>query len=299
MGCGVSAGNLSPLERGLHSKEGMATVFAQPLDIALESARQRIARLPPLPVLDPRLMQVLAERDVDVQYQQLRELLRVDPALAARVLKVANSAFYGSRSITSIDRALTVLGAVAVAGIAMVARFDVNLAPQNPKSGELRALRRHSLMTAVAAKALAARAENSQWDREAAFVVGLLHDLGWIVHVQLEPERPLRRENAATFDPAEHSLLSAALFAHWQLPAQFIDAVRDHHHSAASPASMGAALLAVAEQCAMHGGDEFGKDVRPADSQLPLALFRLTEAELPELGAQCAAEAALLDGLVN
>ena len=277
----------------------MATVIAEPLDIALESARQRIARLPALPVLDPRLMQVLAERDVDVQYQQLRELLRVDPALAARVLKVANSAFYGSRSITSIDRALTVLGAVAVAGIAMVARFDANLAPQSPKSDAFRALRRHSLVTAVAAKALAARADNSQWDREAAFVVGLLHDLGWIVRVQLEPERPLRREGASTFDPAEHSLLSAALFAHWQLPAQFIDAVRDHHRSASSPASMGAALLAVAEQCAMHGGDEFGKDVRPQDSQLPLALFRITEAELRELGAQCAAEATLLDGLVN
>jgi putative nucleotidyltransferase with HDIG domain len=277
----------------------MATVIAQPLDIALESARQRIARLPALPVLDPRLMRVLAERDVDVQYQQLRELLRVDPALAARVLKVANSAFYGSRSITSIDRSLTVLGAVAVAGIALVARFDANLAPHSPNSGRFRALRRHSLMTAVAAKALAARAESNLWDREAAFVVGLLHDLGWIVHVQLEPERALRHDSPHTFDPAEHSLLSAALFAHWQLPAQFIDAVRDHHHSAASPASMGAALLAVAEQCAMHGGDEFGKDVRPQDSQLPLALFRLTAPELRELGLRCAAEADAIDTLVN
>jgi putative nucleotidyltransferase with HDIG domain len=280
--------------------EGMATVLAQPLDTALESARQRIARLPALPVLDPRLIQVLAERDVDIQYQQLRELLRVDPALAARVLKVANSAFYGSRSITSIDRALTVLGAVAVAGIAMVARFDANLAPQSPRASEFRALRRHSLMTAVAAKALAARAENSQWDREAAFVVGLLHDLGWIVQVQLEPERPLRRENAAAFDPAEHSLLSAALFAHWQLPTQFIDAVREHHHLTHSgPKSVGRALLAVAEQCAMHGGDEFGKDLRPQDSQLPLGLFRLTAPELRELGVQCAAEADAIDTLVN
>jgi len=280
--------------------EGMAAVTAQPLDAALESARQRIARLPALPVLDPRLMQVLAERDVDVQYQHLRELLRVDPALAARVLKVANSAFYGSRSITSIDRSLTVLGAVAVAGIALVARFDANLAPQNPKSAVFKALRRHSLMTAVAAKALAARTDSSLWDREAAFVVGLLHDLGWIVHVQLEPERALRAGNAPDFDPAEHSLLSAALFAHWQLPAQFIEAVRDHHHLGESgPASMGCALLAVAEQCAMYGGDEFGQQLRPQDAQLPLALFRLTPPELRELGLRCAAEADAIDTLVN
>jgi putative nucleotidyltransferase with HDIG domain len=281
----------------------MASVIAQPLDIALESAQQRIARLPALPVLDPRLMQVLAQRDVDIQYQQLRELLRVDPALAARVLKVANSAFYGSRSITSIDRSLTVLGAVAVAGIAMVARFDANLSPQSSAAAPFLALRRHSLMTAVAAKALAARLESGPWDREAAFVLGLLHDLGWIVQVQLERQLPQPRETSLLLesaDAAEHALLSAALFARWQLPDQFIDAVRDHHHLPDSgPSSVGSALLVVAEQCAMYGGDQLGKHLRPSDAQLPLGLFRLTANELKELGAQCAAEAAAIDGLVN
>ncbi|HLJ37733.1 MAG TPA: HDOD domain-containing protein, partial [Steroidobacteraceae bacterium] len=142
------------------------------VDQDLESARQRIASLPVLPVLDPRLPQVLAQTDVDLQYQQLRELLRVDPALAARVLKVANSAFYGSRTITSIDRSLTVLGAVAVAGIAMVARFDATSVPAGRASQALLHLRRHSLLTAVAAKRLAARSGDPVWDPESAFVLG-------------------------------------------------------------------------------------------------------------------------------
>jgi putative nucleotidyltransferase with HDIG domain len=277
----------------------MASVIAQPLDAALESARQRIARLTALPVLDPRLLAVLAEGDIEVQYQHLRELLRVDPALAARVLRVANSAFYGSRSISSIDRALTVLGAMAVAGIAMAARFDGGA---KVVDGQFKLLRRHSLMTAVAARALAARAELAGWDPESAFVLGLLHDLGWLVQLQMERDRALRREDAQPFrtdDLAEHALFSAALLAHWQLPAQFIDAVRDHHHVAEFPASTGAALLAVAEQCAKYGGDAFGADRRPQDSQLPLALFHLTATELAELGTQCAAEAAVIDGLVN
>lgn len=278
----------------------MASVIAQPLDLALEAAQRRIARLSALPVLDPRLLQVLAQRDVDTQYQHLRELLRVDPALAVRVLKVANSAFYGSRSITSIDRALTVLGAVAVAGIAMVARFDGNyaVAPE-----ECVTMRRHSLMTAVAAKALAARAQLSPWDPESGFVLGLLHDLGWLVHLQIEHERPVGRVATPRIretDPTQHALLGAALLANWQLPAQFVDAVRDHHQQTQTgPASVGSALLAVAHQCALQGGDQFEANVRLPDSQLPLALFRITAAELPELGAQCAAEAALLDGLVN
>ena len=275
----------------------MATVIAQPPDTALDSAKERVGRLSTLPALDPRLLAVLAEADVDVQYRHLRELLRVDPALAARVLKVANSAFYGSRSIGSIDRALTVLGAMAVAGIAMAARFDSGC---GIVEGEFRLLRRHSLMTAVAARALAARTALSGWDPESAFLLGLLHDLGWLVQLQLQRDRGLRRnEPVQTADLAEHALLSAALLARWQLPPQFIDAVRDHHDLCAGPVSTGAALLAVAEQCAAHGGDQFGKDRRPQDSQLPLALFHLAATELADLGVQVAAEAAVIDGLVN
>jgi len=286
------------MERPLQSLLWMPTI--QPPDLALECARQRIMRLTALPALDPRLLEVLAERDVDAQYQQLRELLRVDPALAARVLKVANSAFYGSRSISSIDRALTALGAVAVAGIAMAARFD---GACGRVEGRFGLLRRHSLMTAVAARGLATRVKLSGWEPESAFVLGLLHDLGWLVQRQLECDRPLRRDDLRplqTGNLAEHAVLSAALLAHWQLPPQFIDAVRDHHHvTPAGAASMGGALLAVAEQCAMHGGDSFGADVRPCDAQLPLGSFHLSEAELRTLGAQYAAEAAVLDDLVN
>lgn len=282
----------------------MTPGLATQRDAAIEAARARIARLTALPLLDPRLLQVLAQADIDIQYQQLRELLQVDPALAVRVLKVANSAFYGARSITSIERALTVLGAVAVAGIAMVARFDGSVAPACAQSGRFRHLRRHSLMTAVAAKLIVARSAAAGWDGEGAFVLGLLHDLGWLVHLQLEREQALRPPAAQAAEPAtqlaEHALLSAALFAHWQLPAQFIDAARDHHHLAEEgPGSPGSALLAVAEQCARHGGDPFGADTRPPDSQLPLALFGITQADLPELGARCAVEAALLDGLVK
>ena len=259
-------------------------------DPALEAARQRIASLPVLPVLDPRLPQVLAQTDVDLQYRQLRELLRVDPALAARVLKVANSAFYGARSIGSIDRALTVLGAVAVAGIAMVARFDATSASQGRADPALRPLRRHSLLTAVAARALAARAGDRLWDPESAFVLGLLHDLGWLVGGAVPGAEPAV--------PGEHALLSAALFTHWQLPVQFIAAVRDHHGVEPGAAS-GSALLAVAELCSVHAGDEFAARLSPTDAQLALAVFGLSDAELAQLGAGCAAEAAAIDGLVH
>src|SRR5579864_8535971 len=269
----------------------MEHLMATSIDPALESARQRIASLPVLPVLDPRLPQVLAQTDVDLQYQQLRELLRVDPALAARVLKVANSAFYGSRSIASIDRALTVLGAVAVAGIAMVARFDSTSVPPGRTAPSLLHLRRHSLLTAVAAKRLAARAGDRLWDPESAFVLGLLHDLGWLVPPQIAGESSRQPASVPATEPAapgEHSVL----------PVQFIDAVRDHHGPQPG-AALGSALLAVAEQCGVHAGDEFGPHLPSPDMARSLALFALSDADLGELSAQCAAEAAAIDGLVH
>jgi HD-like signal output (HDOD) protein len=279
----------------------MEHLMATSIDPALESARQRIASLPVLPVLDPRLPQVLAQTDVDLQYRQLRELLRVDPALAARVLKVANSAFYGSRSIASIDRALTVLGAVAVAGIAMVARFDATSVPPGGTGAALLRLRRHSLLTAVAARRLAARSGDPVWDPESAFVLGLLHDLSWLVPPKIAGEPPAQRASVPATEaaaPDEHSVLSAALFAHWQLPVQFIDAVRDHHGPQPG-AAVGSALLAVAEQCSVHAGDEFGPHLPPPDPARSLALFALSDADLAELGAECAAEAAAIDGSVH
>ncbi len=78
---------------------------------ALARARQEIAQLSSLPVMDGRLLKIIGEPEAGSQYEQLGALLHADPALAARVLKVANSAFFGgSRAIDSIRRALEVLG---------------------------------------------------------------------------------------------------------------------------------------------------------------------------------------------
>jgi len=62
---------------------------------ALACARREIAHLSSLPVMDSRLLKVIGEPDAGCQYEQLGALLHGDPALAARVLKVANSAFFG------------------------------------------------------------------------------------------------------------------------------------------------------------------------------------------------------------
>ena len=71
----------------------------------------------------PRLMAALC--DPDVSAAVVEDLVGRDPVLSLRVLRVANSAFYGqSRSITRIERALQLLGLDAVRGIAAAACLD-------------------------------------------------------------------------------------------------------------------------------------------------------------------------------
>lgn len=275
---------------------------------AYAQARERVARLSALPTFDTRLLQAVGEQDSDQQYRLLTDLLHSDPALAARTMKVANSAFYGGvRSIASIERAMTVLGSMAVIGIAMAASLDGSIRGLGTEHAALLAeLRRHSLATAVAARRLVQRAQADLGGAESAFVLGLLHDIGYLVELQLlhDAQLPFARPEAAAAGGASggptHDLLGAALLEQWQLPAELTAAVLGHHlpFEAAGMSPL-ARLLALANQCALLDPLPFGGEAPiPADA-LPLADFDLDAEAWPAFASQCLDEAAALGGLLK
>ena len=105
-----------------------------------------------------------------------------------RVLRVANSAFYGqARKVGSIDRAVAVLGIDGVRVIAAAACLDHTL-PRTPATRDLSAaLHRHSLCCAVSARIIA-RSAAPQVIGE-AFIAGLLHDIGCGLLMLVDSER--------------------------------------------------------------------------------------------------------------
>jgi len=280
-------------------------------DSSFAAVQARIARLSALPVIDARLLEVLGEPDPQAQYELLVNVLQADPSLAARVLKVANSAFYGgARTISTIEAALRVLGTLAVTGVAMAASLDGVAGRLHEADGKFcEALRRHSLTVAVAARHLARRVDDLLWTAGAAFVLGLLHDLGWLVKLQLDRDErlealaraiaePPRSEHAAAV--ADHALLGAALLAHWRLPQKLVDAVRYHDLSSQRVASVsGAALLCLADQCVRRGNDPIPLEQRQALPAWLLEAYHLCEDELAALAVQYAGEAAAIDALVH
>jgi HD-like signal output (HDOD) protein len=277
---------------------------------ALACARQEIANLSSLPVMDGRLLKVIGEPDAGSQYEQLGALLHADPALAARVLKVANSAFFGgARAIDSIRRALEVLGTAAVTGIAMAACLDGTVSQLGTAHlAFFNQLHQHSLITAVAARQLTLRRPTDTWTPEAAFVLGLVHDLGWLVQLQLKSDSQVPTVGAPTAldglvrpppPEAGHALLGAALFSHWGLPVEFVSTVLNHHLKVQYDSPPGHQLLAVADRCAHFHTDRLPEGEPAAAIDLPLHEFQLTEESLPQFAAEMVSEALLISTLAR
>jgi HD-like signal output (HDOD) protein len=282
----------------------------EPAADALARAGQEIAHLSSLPVMDGRLLKIIGEPEVGSQYEQLSALLYADPALAARVLKVANSAFFGGAgAIDSIKRALEVLGTAAVTGIAMAASLDGTVSQLGTTHmGFFEQLRQHSLITAVAARQLALRHPTETWTPDAAFVLGLIHDLGWLVQLQLKSDSQVPTVGAPTAldrlvqpppPEAGHALLGAALFSHWGLPVEFARVVLNHHQAAHDRSTSGHQLLAVADRCAHFHSDRLPEGEPAAASDLPLHQFRLTQESLPQFAIEMVSEALLISALVR
>jgi len=280
-------------------------------EASFKAVQARVARLSALPVIDVRLLRVLGESDPGVQYELLCRVLHGDPALAARILKVANSAFYGgARTISTIEAALRVLGTLAVTGVAMAASLDGMAGRLHELDAQFcAALRRHSLAVAVAARHLARRVDDLDWTAGAAFVLGLLHDLGWLVKLQLDREEHLESLARAIAEPprsehadavADHALLGAALLAHWSLPQKLVDAVR-RHDLASQPGTTvpGATLLCLADQCIRRGNDSVPLEQREPLPRWMLDAYHLSDDELTALAVQYAGEAAAIDALVH
>jgi putative nucleotidyltransferase with HDIG domain len=147
------------------------------------SADQVIAclkRLPALPAVVSRLLVSFDDEDVDVGH--IARQIAQDQSLTARVLRVANSSFYGLQSqIATINEAIVVLGFRAVRnmvlGTSLAGMFKAERCPQFDLSEYVR----HSVAVGLAARALARETGQNSQSADLAFTGGILHDIGKLV----------------------------------------------------------------------------------------------------------------------
>jgi HD-like signal output (HDOD) protein len=256
----------------------------------------------------PRIMAALCNPAVSPK--EVAALVGKEPALYARVLRVANSPYYGqSRSITTIDRALVILGIDAVRGIAAAACLDRSL----PRRGEhsvvdMRSVIQHSVATAASAESLA-RIRRPALAGE-AFIAGLLHNLGIVVQlhldspgvhamIKLREAGDVRDMRALEWECVAigHEECVGVIFEAWQLPESLIAAARDHHDpmAAAPPHRELAALINLGANLGLAGGSTFGLEPSSVARNAPaMASLELDDGQLDDIAVDMPARVATL-----
>lgn len=201
--------------------------------MTLEALFNNPNALPSAPKVVEQLISSFAQDDVSVE--QITRTLSTDPVLSAKLLRLANSAYYHvARSIGTIDDAVRMLGFVTVRTLVVSSGLVSGF--KTVPGVDLKRFWRYSLRTAVAAKWLAKQAgENT----EVAFTIGMMHALGQLVMHAGETARTLALdERSDQYDAKrledemdefgyDYSGVGAELALRWKFPDIFPDTIHD------------------------------------------------------------------------
>lgn len=189
---------------------------------------------------------------------EVAAIIQNDPGLAAKLLKVVNSALYGSaQRIDTISRAVTVIGVQQLSALAL--GFSVlGLLRDIPRELlDIRNFWRHCLACACGARALASAIGLANTERY--FVAGLLHDVGFLLFI-LHAPRHVRQVMASVRDNgepltaaerrilgADHGTAGASLLSSWKLPESLTLAAGHHHDPLCAPDARDVAIVHAAD----------------------------------------------------
>jgi len=204
----------------------------------------------------------------------IAKAMRADQGLSARLLRIANSAFYGfPQRVESVDQAIRIIGTRQLHDLVLATVVLTQFCGVDAKLVTMKSFWQHSFACGIAARSLATLRRES--NVEHFFVAGLLHDIGSLVLYQEFPQRAavaleMHRRDKAALDEVEravigcdHGQVGAALMTLWKLPESYREVAANHHNPTGcrSP-SMGAAVVHIADllvaALALGGSGEIG-----------------------------------------
>ncbi len=208
---------------------------------------QLVAKLKEVPPLSEMQAMLQAVSDDDVDFKELARIIESSPQIAARIIKVANSAYYGTASaVNSVEDAI-----IRVLGLDVVRSLVIGLAASSTFRAEkcpgfdAQRYWGSALLTANLGRKIARIADCAQApDPENVYMCGLLHNIGLIALAHVapsqmaevfaaaaqEPERPLHDIETRILR-IDHRHAGALLTAQWGMPEQ-LQTVVEHYHIA-------------------------------------------------------------------
>ncbi len=205
----------------------------------IKQITDKIIGLPTLPTVVSKMIELVDNPKTSAA--SLANLISTDQALTARILKMANSAYYGfSREIYTVNMAIVVMGFNAVKEMGLsLSVFDVFKDLSAVRHFDIAQYWQHTIGCGVASKMMARRYRYSIAGE--AFVAGLLHDIGKIVinqymHDDFFTIMNRVADNRENLDDVEmeilgtrHGEIGAWLADRWRLPVIISESIRYHH----------------------------------------------------------------------
>ena len=207
----------------------------------LETLIMSAVDLPTIPLVATKVIEMMEQEDVTIE--KIAKTVSADPAVAARILKLSNSAYYGcQRQINTLSAAIMLLGFKTLKSLVVAASLK-----QICKRFGLteKMLWEHAVGAALAARIIASGGRFI--NEETGFLAGLFHDIGKTIMNDQDPrtfQQVMMRcyNDGIPFEEAERSLypfthadVGALVIRKWNFPEALSTAVMHHHHFATAP----------------------------------------------------------------
>jgi HD-like signal output (HDOD) protein len=201
-----------------------------------ESIIKNMGELPASPIVATKLLELL--RKPDLKIKELANAVSLDPVISARLLRIANSAFYQLvKQVSTVDRAIIVVGEDVLKNLAL----EYSLRSTSKTFGVMeRKMWEHSIGCAVASRMLADRLTDI--DKDEAYLAGLQHHIGKVVMVNrdkdlykqvlqaVESGQGQLRDIERGLFAYSHEVVGAALLDYWNYPKAIVEATLYHYN---------------------------------------------------------------------
>jgi HD-like signal output (HDOD) protein len=202
---------------------------------------ENLSSIPTLPTVIDRLSRLL--QNPKTSAEEVGKAITTDQALASKVLRLVNSAFYGFPGrISTITHAIVILGFSTVKNVVLTASiFDAFRSKgNNNDSFNLDKFWLHSIACGAASLSIAKQIGNNE--KEECFIAGLIHDIGKLILCQYLPDKfdqvlqhSIRNDQLLYKSEYEildctHQEIGGYLTEKWNLPLSLQNAVKYHHN---------------------------------------------------------------------
>lgn len=229
-----------------------------------------IKDLPPMPQVVVKIQRLISDLNSDTG--KVAGIIESDQSIAAKVMKMANSAFYGkSGKISSIHQASLLLGYQTLGEIVTMAGAADILSGNMPGYGyNSEELWKHSLAVAFTTKMIAEMKDQSLIHE--AHTAGLIHDVGKIIldrHILENKDQitAYMEQAEKTFLEAEHHFfgfdhaeIASEICETWSIPANINLAIKCHHHPSLSNGDLLSHILHTADHLSKMVGIGYDED---------------------------------------